>query len=125
MDLNQVTLPASDMDAAVAFYRKLGFIQIVDTPHYARFECPEGNSTVSVHRVDRVPEPSGVVVYFETTRLDELVAELQSMGIEFTQEPRDQRWLWREARLHDPAGNTLCLYSAGRHRKHPPWRIEP
>lgn len=38
MNLNQVTLPVADMDAATAFYRLLGFTQIVDTPHYARFE---------------------------------------------------------------------------------------
>jgi catechol 2,3-dioxygenase-like lactoylglutathione lyase family enzyme len=48
MDLNQVTLPVSDMAAAVRFYLRLGFTQIVDTPHYARFCCPVGNSTFSL-----------------------------------------------------------------------------
>ena len=42
MRMNQVTLPVRDMDEAAAFYRMLGFVQIVDTPHYTRFECPEG-----------------------------------------------------------------------------------
>ncbi|MEM7380928.1 MAG: VOC family protein, partial [Bacteroidota bacterium] len=37
--------------------------------------------------------------------------------------PRDQSWLWREARLKDPDGNTLILYHAGENRKNPPWRI--
>ena len=123
MNLNQVTLPALDIPASVAFYRKLGFTQIVDTPHYARFECPKGESTFSLHKVDRTVPDSGVVVYFETDRLDALVEELQQNGVDFTQEPRDERWLWREARLRDPAGNVICLYWAGPYRKYPPWRI--
>lgn len=125
MNLNQVTLPAVDIVASVAFYRLMGFTQIVDAAAYARFECPHGDSTFSVHRVDEVPLNTGVVVYFETDRLEELVEELQLKGLRFTQEPRDERWLWREARLNDPAGNVICLYSAGRNRRYPPWRVEP
>jgi hydroxymethylpyrimidine/phosphomethylpyrimidine kinase len=34
-----------------------------------------------------------------------------------------QPWLWREARLRDPFGNLICLYKAGEHRRHPPWRV--
>ena len=48
MNLNQVTLPVIDMLEASAFYRKMGFLQIVDTPHYARFESQEGESTFSL-----------------------------------------------------------------------------
>ena len=48
MELNQVTLPVKDMDVTVNFYLKLGFTQIVDTPHYTRFSCPDGNSTFSL-----------------------------------------------------------------------------
>lgn len=32
MNLKQVTLPVRDMGQAMAFYRALGFTQIVDTP---------------------------------------------------------------------------------------------
>jgi catechol 2,3-dioxygenase-like lactoylglutathione lyase family enzyme len=123
MNLNQVTLPAVDLAASVAFYRTLGFRLIVDTPHYARFECPDGGATFSLHGVDAMPADSGVLVYFEHEALDELVAELQGKGVVFTQEPADQRWLWREARLRDPAGNALCLYWAGENRRNPPWRV--
>jgi len=36
MNLNQVTVPASDVAASAEFYRKLGLIQIVeDLPKYA------------------------------------------------------------------------------------------
>jgi catechol 2,3-dioxygenase-like lactoylglutathione lyase family enzyme len=123
MNLNQVTLPAVDLAASVAFYRTLGFRLIVDTPHYARFECPEGGATFSLHVVDAMPADSGILVYFEHEALDELVADLEAKGVAFTQEPADQRWLWREARLRDPAGNALCLYWAGENRRNPPWRV--
>jgi len=122
MNLNQVTVPALDVAASVAFYRRLGLIQIVDAPHYARFECPEGDSTFSVHRSEHVAEP-GVVVYFEVEDLDLRCRELADAGIVFDQEPRDEPWLWREARLRDPSGNVICLYRAGGNRKYPPWRI--
>lgn len=123
MNLNQVTLPAVDLAASVAFYRTLGFRLIVDTPHYARFECADGGATFSLHVVNAMPADSGILVYFEHEALDELVAELKGKGVVFTQEPADQRWLWREARLRDPAGNALCLYWAGENRRNPPWRV--
>lgn len=124
MELNQVTLPATDLAASVAFYKKMGFEIIVDSPHYARFKSTVGNATFSVHAVERIGEPSKTVLYFECSSLDEQVAALQAKGIEFTQEPRDQRWLWREARLLDPAGNVICLYYAGENRLNPPWRVK-
>lgn len=124
MNLNQITLPILDYATCVEFYRKLGMIQIVDSPpRYARFECPDGDATFSLHTVDTLPGSTGVVVYFECADLDQKVAALQAAGIVFTQLPQDERWLWREARLKDPAGNELCLFHAGTNRKHPPWRI--
>lgn len=124
MNLNQVTLPAQDIAASVAFYRQLGFRLIVSAPHYARFECPVGDATFSVHRVEHAPADSGVVAYFECEDLDERVAALLRDGIRFVSPPTDERWLWREARLKDPAGNLLCLYRAGVNRRHPPWRLD-
>ena len=123
MNLNQVTLPALDVAASVAFYRGMGFVQIVDSVHYARFECPEGDATFSVHAVDSVPADSGVVVYFECETLDDRVRDLEKAGYLFSKQPTDERWLWREARLTDPSGNVLRLYHAGASRKHPPWRM--
>lgn len=123
MNLNQVTLPATDIERSVSFYREMGFTIIVDSPHYARFECPDGDATFSVHAVDSSASGQGALVYFECKDLDERVASLQSKGFEFTKLPTNERWLWREARLFDPAGNQLCLYFAGANRKHPPWRV--
>jgi catechol 2,3-dioxygenase-like lactoylglutathione lyase family enzyme len=123
MDLNQVTLPAVDLRESVDFYTRMGFLQIVDSPHYARFECPEGDATFSLHTVDTASPRSDVTIYFEHEALDELYAELQARGFEFEQAPVDRSWLWREAILIDPAGNRLCLFRAGENRRHPPWRI--
>ncbi len=124
MDLNQVTLPAVDLPKSVAFYRKMGFELIVDSPHYARFKATAGEATFSVHEVENLPAPSPTIVYFECAALDEQVTALQAKGLEFAQPPRDERWLWREARLLDPAGNIICLYHAGENRLNPPWRVK-
>lgn len=122
MNLNQVTLPVNNMEEATTFYLKLGFTQIVDTPHYARFECPEGGSTFSL-ALENGDFSNGAVIYFEHEKLDEWVNNLKLVGIKFTQEPTDQSYLWREAILHDPSGNKIKLYWAGENRLNPPWRV--
>ena len=124
MNLNQVTVPSSDVARSVEFYRRLGLTLIVeDLPNYARFECPEGESTFSVeNRPGRIGE-NGAVVYFECQDLDALVARLKARGVQFDSDPQDQPWLWREASLKDPDGNRICLFNAGINRKSPPWRV--
>ena len=124
MKLNQVTVPCLDLAASVDFYRRLGLHLIVhDPPRYARFECPSGDSTFSLHLADRVESASAPVVYFELDDLDARVRALQTAGLVFESAPRDQPWLWREAYIRDPAGNLLCLYRAGSNRRFPPWRL--
>jgi catechol 2,3-dioxygenase-like lactoylglutathione lyase family enzyme len=123
MHLNQVTLPSADVARGAAFYRGLGLRQIVESyPKYARFECP-GGTTLSLHISERPPGPTGAVIYFECEDLDARVAALKLQGIVFTADPVDQPWLWREAYLHDPDGNVICLYWAGENRLNPPWRL--
>jgi catechol 2,3-dioxygenase-like lactoylglutathione lyase family enzyme len=123
MQLNQVTVPALDIPASVAFYRGLGLRLIVSSPHYARFECPDGGSTFSVHLAEDLAPHADTVVYFECQDLDQKVSHLKGKGYSFIQEPQDQPWLWREARLRDPANNQVCLYWAGENRRFPPWRV--
>ncbi len=123
MNLNQVTLPSTDITRSVEFYRSMGFRLIVNSDHYARFECPEGSSTFSLHLVNSVNSGSECVVYFEKKALDEWVNHLKKGGLHFDKEPADMPWLWREARLKDPDGNQLCLYYAGENRRNPPWRV--
>jgi hydroxymethylpyrimidine/phosphomethylpyrimidine kinase len=120
--LNQVTVGARDYASSVLFYRALGLRQIVDSPGngYARFEAPNG-VTMSIHASEDCS--ASTVVYFESKRLDAWVTELLSEGFAFERLPQDEEWGWREARLLDPAGNMVCLYSAGEKRRYPGWRI--
>jgi catechol 2,3-dioxygenase-like lactoylglutathione lyase family enzyme len=123
MNLNQVTLPARDVERSAEFYRRLGFTQIVSNlPHYARFECRDGGATFSLHQVES-PPPSETIIYFECDNLDAVYEEFRAQGIVFDQAPEDKRWLWREAYLSDPDGNVICLYHAGSNRRYPPWRM--
>ncbi len=124
MDLNQITVPSLDINRSVRFYEVMGLRLIVLSAHYARFECPEGDATFSVHLTDSLPQGDGVSVYFELDRLDERIRELRALGLEFEELPEDKPWLWREARLRDPFGNLLVLYHAGDNRKNPPWRLQ-
>ncbi|MEW9798597.1 VOC family protein [Alteromonas sp. CYL-A6] len=123
MELNQVTLPVKNMDDAVLFYLRLGFTQIVDTPHYARFSCPDGNATFSLSLAPDAGENHSVI-YFEHEDLDTLCQRLTAQGIVFEQLPQEQRYLWKEAVLRDPSGNKIKLYWAGDKRLNPPWKVE-
>lgn len=124
MNLNQITVPSLDLNKSIPFYEKLGLKLIVKSlPHYARFECPDGDATFSIHQVEELPKGPGISVYFECENLNERVKKIKENGIMFDQEPIDQNWLWREARLKDSDGNQLILFYAGENRLNPPWRI--
>ena len=124
MNLNQVTIPSVDVSRAVAFYESLGLNLIVNAqPDYVRFECPDGQSTFSIHKVASLPKGEGVIIYFECEDLDAEVNRLKDAGLSFDSGPRDEPWLWREARLKDPDHNRIVLFHAGENRKNPPWRV--
>ncbi len=124
MNLNQITVPSLDIEKSILFYEKLGLKLIVKAlPHYARFECPDGDATFSIHLNENLPVGDGVYVYFECEHLDQYVDELVEKGIQFEQLPTDQSWLWREARLKDLDGNQLILFYGGKNRHNPPWRV--
>jgi len=121
--LNQVTVTGKDYSKMVDFYGRLGLKQIVDSPEnqYARFEA--GGATFSIQCDPEAEIGETVAVYFECDDLDDRVERLARSGIPFEHGPRNQPWMWREARLRDPAGNTIFLYKAGEARRFPPWRI--
>jgi hydroxymethylpyrimidine/phosphomethylpyrimidine kinase len=121
--LNQVTVTGRDYGAQVSFYRRLGLRQIVDSPTngYARFETWGGTSFSIQIDPDEAVSPT-TAIYFECDDLDSRVEALARAGLSFEHGPRDQPWLWREARLRDPAGNIIFLYRAGEARRFPPWR---
>ena len=136
MNLNQITIHATDVLQSMTFYQKLGLRLIVDaSPRYVRFECPAGDSTFSISRKEQVSDQGGEplsdqvsrdahVIYFEVADVDKVYQQLKRAGIQNISVPKDQRWLWREAQLTDPDGHQLKIYSAGSNRKNPPWRIK-
>ena len=125
MNLNQVTVYTDKITESIEFYKKLGLEIIVDSaPRYARFACPDGDTTFSLHETESLSDCANIVLYFECEDLDAKVAELKNLGFKFEQETADQTWLWREAYLRDPGGNKICLFYAGENRKNPPWRVK-
>jgi catechol 2,3-dioxygenase-like lactoylglutathione lyase family enzyme len=129
--LNHVTLTSADPERALPFYEGLGLTAIVlerDTDgslRYARLTFPEGDSTLSLERGAHSPPSSTApaVLFFECDDLDARVATLSAAGYLFDAGPETKPWLWREARLRDPDGQTICLFRAGFYRLDPPWRI--
>lgn len=122
MDLNQVTVQSINIIESIQFYKQLGLILIVEDDHYARFEFPKGNSTLSVHFTAQ-NKLSNTIIYFEVSNVIEVVSNLEEKGLIFTQDPIEESWLWHESRLRDPSGNEICIYSAGNNRRNPPWRV--
>ena len=122
--LNQVTLTGTDYDRSVGFYKALGLKQIVDNPpDYARFETA-GGATLSIQIDPEEKISATTAVYLECDDLDEQFERLAKAGFPFEHGPRNQPWMWREARLRDPSGNIIFLYRAGESRRFPPWRID-
>lgn len=126
LNLNQITISVLDVEQSIQFYEKLGLKLIVKSlPHYARFECSDGDATFSLHKVEKLSSnENSIWIYFEVKELDLFVNQLLQQKIEIEEMPNDKSWLWREARLKDPDGNQLILYYAGDNRKNPPWRIK-
>jgi len=122
--LNQVTVTGTDYQKSVAFYRALGLKQIVaNPPDYARFETA-GGATLSVQIDPEETVSATTAIYLECDDLDERVERIARSGVPFEHGPRNQPWMWREARLRDPDGNIIFLYKAGEARRFPPWRID-
>jgi catechol 2,3-dioxygenase-like lactoylglutathione lyase family enzyme len=125
MNLNQVTIWSNKPTESIEFYQKLGLRLIVDSaPRYVRFECPNGDSTFSIHFIETISNASNITLYFECENLEEEVKRLKELGLVFESEITDQTWLWREAYLRDPNGNSICLFYAGENRKNPSWKIK-
>ncbi|HEY4070426.1 MAG TPA: bifunctional hydroxymethylpyrimidine kinase/phosphomethylpyrimidine kinase [Sphingomicrobium sp.] len=123
--LNQVTVTGTNYERSVDFYRRLGLKQIVDSPDtgYARFETG-GGVTFSVQIDPDEKIVATTAIYLECDDLDQRVEQLARSGIAFEHGPRNQPWMWREARLRDPDGNIIFFYKAGEARRFPPWRME-
>jgi catechol 2,3-dioxygenase-like lactoylglutathione lyase family enzyme len=120
--LRQIAVPSANLPRAVQFYRdQLGaeFIAQFDPPGLAFFRL--GNTRLLLeHAADA--KPSGVVLYFEVTDIDQAYADLQAKGVQCIAAPhlifRDEagtfgpaggeEWM---AFFKDPDGNNLALAS--------------
>ena len=81
MNLNQITVYSNNPAASIEFYQKLGLRLIVDSaPRYVRFECPDGDSTFSIHESEDDSINLKVVLYFECADLDAEVERLKKHG---------------------------------------------
>lgn len=123
MRFNQFMIYVKDLKRSLAFYKRLGLKQIVDSPHYARMVAPDNESTFSLHLADEV-NPGTTKIYFEYDHLDKSVESLKHDGFVFETELTDQEWLWREIELKDPDGYRVCLFHAGKNRLDPPWKMK-
>lgn len=83
MRLAPVTLDASSIPAAQAFYQNLGLRLIVDSPHNCRFQVGEAATTLSIPPSAGPIAPSGAVgiVFDGAAILDACVAKLQANGL--------------------------------------------
>ena len=69
-ELNQFTIPSFHLGKSIPFYETIGLKLIVKSfPNYARFECPDGNSTFSIQQTNKLPKGEGIHIYFECEKM--------------------------------------------------------
>jgi catechol 2,3-dioxygenase-like lactoylglutathione lyase family enzyme len=126
--LEQINLVVGDMEAAAAFYRRLG-VEFEDVPpEWAEWAAHHRNSSgpgvdldldsrafASVWNTSWSRERSGVVMGFrlpDRDAVDAMYADLTGAGYRGQQEPYDAFWGARFAVVEDPDGNPVALMSA-------------
>ncbi|EJC66997.1 Glyoxalase/Bleomycin resistance protein/Dioxygenase superfamily [Rhizobium leguminosarum bv. viciae WSM1455] len=110
MRLNQVTVMMPDLDAGWNFYCALGLKPVVDArPRYARFLCPDGDSTFSLHQGEG--GGGGTTVYFECEKLDETVGSLSEAGLRFVTGPEDRAGSGARRSFSTPAATASSFIS--------------
>ncbi len=125
--LNQINIVASDFDASIAFYRRLG-LEIPDRApdpgiRHAELKLENGLTlefdnhelAKTYNAAWRHPQGSArtVIGFSMTTRedVDRLYAELTAAGYRGKQKPFDTFWGARYAIVADPDGNDVGLMS--------------
>jgi len=121
--LDQVNLVVSDMDASVAFYRRLG-VEIPDRdprwdPHHRAANVEQGtdldlDSVVFAKDWNEGTRGPACVVGFKVSSreaVDALYDDLTGAGYKGQQPPYDAAWGSRYAVIEDPDGNAVGLMS--------------
>lgn len=125
--LNQINLIVRDMDASIAFYRRLGLdVQPAASPdwapHHAAALLPGGMrlelDTIACARRwnprGRQEPGGGNLLFFgvpSRSAVDDLFASMTSAGYRAQKEPEDAFWGARCAILEDPDGNPVGILS--------------
>jgi catechol 2,3-dioxygenase-like lactoylglutathione lyase family enzyme len=121
--LNQLNLVVRDMEATLAFYRRLGLtLKVAPDAQHAAAPMPNGvslefDTTVFVPHFDSGWSGStggSTVLGFELgsrEAVDELYAQLAEAGYRCHQRPYDAFWGARYAIVDDPDGNGVGLMS--------------
>jgi catechol 2,3-dioxygenase-like lactoylglutathione lyase family enzyme len=139
--MNQLNLVARDVEASIAFYRRLG-VEIPEPriwrtasgPHHVDAEMPNGVhleiDSIAMARVYNAgwrgtPSAGNVVIGFSLPSrqaVDERYADLIGAGYRGAQPPYDAFWGSRYAIIEDPDGNHVGLMSPmeASHRGKPP-----
>lgn len=120
---DQVNLVVEDMEASVAFYRRLG-LTIPDTDadfqaHHRNARTPGGididfDSVTFARHWDRGWNGGMGVLGFKVEsreRVDQIYADLTGEGYRAQQEPYDAFWGARYAVVEDPDGNAVGIMS--------------
>ncbi|TDE27164.1 glyoxalase [Nonomuraea mesophila] len=124
--LNTIDILVSDLDAAIAFYARLGLEFKVDehSSEHAGCDLPSGLHVMLDTEGFRTPflpgwsAPSGgprTLLCFEfdaPAEVDAKYAELVEAGHRGIAEPFDAFWGMRYATVADPDGNGIDLYAA-------------
>jgi catechol 2,3-dioxygenase-like lactoylglutathione lyase family enzyme len=131
---SQLNLVVGDIDAAAAFYRRLGLpVTVAADGYHASAALPNG-MLIEWDSTEFVPQwdtgwtgrtgGSTVVGFTLPTRdaVDETYAELTGNGCHGRQQPYDAFWGARYAIVEDPDGNPVGLMSpiSAEHRYWPP-----
>ena len=121
--LNQVTVTGNDYDQVGRFLT--GARPQADRRQSARLCAVRDRRRRDLLDPDRSRGDVGDDRHlFRMRRPRRRVDRLARAGMPFEHGPRNQPWMWREARLRDPVGNIIFLYKAGEARRFPPWRID-
>ncbi len=124
LDLNHAMIYTRDVSRALAFYRDLLGLTLLeefragDRPVYARLKLPSGTATIALHLLGpgEALHTGGVRLYFEVRALDRFCRRLEAKGAKFTKPAATMPWGWKHAYLDDPDGHEISLYWAGSKR---------
>ncbi len=126
LSITHTPVYCTDLDAALAFYQRLGFevhddVQLGPEMRWLTVRAPGDSYDLLLAAIDHHVPPADrpamselvakgtLVVLLQVDDLDKTFEELRAAGTEILQEPVDQFYGVRDAAVRDPSGNHLRL----------------